>query len=269
MNEFYALLRKEYHRSWGWAIGVLGSLGLWMLVVYAIKGNGPYARMTQQTFVLSAAFAIGVIVLCCMVGRRHAEVRQEESRFRSPISCYLRILVRVVFALGVGLVYSIGLGMLEWWVLALAGAHLGTIDVLQLTLVLPVFASFTLLMPTLGWVLLLVMFTRAYHGSRLTWLAAIAMCVGTPVTLVYKGIMKLDQFLPVWYVGPGIVRFFNQLGNSARATGERSWLMAIPRIVHSGDVVGTLVFTALVLLLAGRLWEEVEGTSWRSGGSRS
>lgn len=261
MKEFRTLLWREYRSSWGWVAGLLGSLAVWAWIMTLPGMGGSENAVAVHSSIISAAFFIGAVVLSFMVGRLYGEIRRGEDRvlLLSPVPGYVHILSRLVFAVGVGWIYSIGLGVLEWWTFVQAGARLGVASVLQLVLVSPTFGVVTLLLPTLAWVLLFVLFTSAYRLSRLGWLAVITMGAGTPVSLIYTGIIKLDRFFPVWHVAPGIIRFLDHIASNPYPARGSSLTMAIPGIVHSGDIVGTLMFTGLILFLAGRLWEEVEG----------
>ncbi|RLC84871.1 MAG: hypothetical protein DRI37_08585 [Chloroflexi bacterium] len=261
MKGLHTLLWREYRSSRGWAIGLIGSLGLWTWIVSMISNEGVENRLALRSLIITVAFAIGVIVLSFMVGRLHTEIKHDEHRtlLLSPIPGYLHIVSRLVFAVGVGLIYAIGLGTLTWWVFSQAGAHLGASSIMQLVAAFPAFGIVTLLMPTLAWVLLLVLFANAYRLSHLTWIAVIVMCAGTPVSLLYRGINGLDHHLPVWTTAPGITDLFNRLAGMP-TQGEGSMLtMAVPGVVHYGDIVGAVLLTGLLVFLAARLWEEMEG----------
>lgn len=261
MNGFRTLLWKEYRSSRGWAIGLVGSLGLWMWIVNMISNKGIEDRLAVRSLIITVAFVVGVIVLSFMVGRLHGEIKRGEHRalLLSPIPRYLHILARLVFALAVGLIYSIGLGILVWWAFSHAGAHLDAISIMQLVAAFPAFGVVTLLMPTLAWVLLLVLFVSAYRLSRLSMVAVIMIFVGTPTSLIYRGIIALDHHLPVWSVAPGITSFLERLAGTPSQGEESAWTMALPGVVHYGDIVGMFLLTGLILFLAARLWEEMEG----------
>lgn len=261
MKGLRTLLWKEYRSSRGWAMGLLGSLGLWAWIVTMVSNEGVENRLALRSLIISAAFAVGVIVLSFMVGRLHAEIKRDEHRtlLLAPVPGYLHVLSRLVFALGVGTIYSVGLGTLLCWTFSQAGAHLDAASIMQLVAALPAFGVVTLLMPTLAWVLLLVLFANAYRLSHLTWIAVIVICAGTPASLIYRGINGLDHHLPVWTIAPGITGFFNRLaGIPSRGEGA-GWMMAVQSVVHYGDIVGTVLLTGLLVFLAARLCEEMEG----------
>ena len=261
MKGLRTLLWKEYRSSRGWALGLIGSLGLWTWIVMMISNKGIEDRLALRSLVISVAIAVGVIVLSFMVGRLHAEIRRDEHRvlLLAPIPGYLHVLARLVFALVVGLVYAIGLGILVWWIFLQAGAHLDAASIVQLVAAFPAFGVVTLLMPTLAWVLLLVLFISAYRLSRLSWIPVIMICVGTPVSLIYRGLMGLEHHLPGWVVAPGITGFFDRLAGVPSQGEGSGWMMVVPGIVHYGDILGMLILTGLIVFLAGRLWEEMEG----------
>ena len=261
MRGFRTLLWKEYRGSRGWAIGLVGSLGLWTWVVTMIRGEGIEDRLAMRSLIITVAFVVGVIVLSFMVGRLHGEIKRDEHHvlLLSPNPGYLHILSRLVFALFVGLIYSIGLGILVWWAFSHAGAQLDAISIVQLVVAFPAFGVVTLLMPTLAWVLLFVLFVSAYRLSRLGGVAAIVIFVGTPTSLIYKGIIALDHNLPVWSVAPGITSFLKRLATIPSQGEESAFGMALPGVVHYGDIVGMFLLTGLMLFLAARLWEEMEG----------
>ena len=261
MKGLRTLLWREYRSSRGWAIGLIGSLGLWAWIITMVSNEGVENRLALRSLIITVAFAIGVIVLSFMVGRLHTEIKRDEQRLLllAPIPGYLHILARLVFAMAVGLIYAIGLGTLVWWVFSQAGAHLGASSIMQLVGAFPAFGVVTLLMPTLAWVLLAVLFANAYRLSHLSWIAVIAICAGTPVSLIYRGINGLDHYLPVWTTAPGITDLFNRLAGTP-SQGEGSMLtMAVPGVVHYGDIVGAALLTVALVFLAARLWEEMEG----------
>ena len=261
MNGLRTLLWREYRSSRGWALSLLGSLGLWTWIITMISNEGVEDRLALRSLIILIAFAVGVLVLSFMVGRMHAEIRRDEHRtlLLAPIPGYLHILARLLFAISVGAIYAVCLGVLQWWIFVQAGAHLDAASIMQLVAAFPAFGVVVLLMPTLAWVLLLVLFANVYRLSHLSWLAAIAICAGTPVALIYRGINGLDHHLPVWTIAPGITRFFDQLaGMPSRGEGG-GWMMAVPGVAHYGDIVGAVLLTVLLAFLAARLWEEMEG----------
>ncbi len=255
MSGFKTLLWREFRSSWGWAVGIIGSLAVWAWLAYMLSGalGRPDTVVASFLSLISIAFVIGMIVLAFMVGRLYGEIKREENRFLflSPLSGYTHVIARLAFAAGIGWIYALGLGLLGWLTFVRAGAQLGIGDIVQLVLVSPTFIAVTLMMPTLAWVLLLVMFMSAYRLSRLGWLAVIAMGAGTPVSLIYAGVNTLGHRLPVWHLAAGIAAALREFGVNGT--------VSVPNIIHSGDVVGALLLTALLVFLAGRLWEEVEG----------
>ena len=262
MSGFKTLVWREFRSSWSWAVGLIASLAVWAWLAYMLSGAlGPPAAVAVSLLFLSIAFVLGMIVLAFMVGRLYGEIKREENRFLflSPLSGYTHVIARLTFAVGVGWIYALGLGLLGWLTLVRAGAQLGIGDIVQLVLVSPTFITVTLMMPTLAWVLLLVMFMSSYRLSRLGWLAVIAMGAGTPVSLIYAGVNTLDHHLPVWHLAPGIVRFLGHVANNPVPARGNSWTILVPNIIHSGDLLGALLFAGLLVFLAGRLWEEVEG----------
>ena len=63
----------------------------------------------------------------------------------------------------------------------------------------------------------------------------------------------------MWTTAPGITDLFNRLAGMP-TQGEGSMLtMAVPGVVHYGDIVGAVLLTGLLVFLAARLWEEMEG----------
>ena len=253
MNGFKTLLWREWRSAWGWAVGLIASLGGWTTIVISIQTGQPEDRFILRTLVLVAAGIVGMIILAFMAGRLHQEMKRGENRvlILSPVRGWVHIVTRLALPVGVGWAYLIGLGIIEWWAFGRLGAHLRTADVLQLALAYPSFIAIVFVLPSLAWVLLLVMFVSAFRLSRLGWLAAVAMFVGTPTSLIYSGVNALDHHLPTWHFTAGVTAAMREFGMEGS--------IPVPGIVHSGDIVGAILLTMLLVFLAGRLWEEVEG----------
>jgi len=258
MRGFATLLWLEYRRSRVWAAALLGSLAFWFWGLNQVMVSDFGERAGIRVGIVGVAAAVGLVVLCFMIGRIRGETRrgQYQILLLTPPSGYLHILARVIFALGVGIVYYVILGGLLWWVAARAGIHPGTGSVLQLLFAGPFYGIGAILVPFLSWTLLLMVFLSAFRLSGPSWIPGIVMVAGTPFLFrwISEGIFELSYSLPAWSMFSGFTRLIDEAEieteimittQGALVPQEPLWIM--------------LALSVVMLTIAGRIWQEVEG----------
>jgi len=162
----------------------------------------------------------------------------------------------VIFALGVGMVYYVILGGLLWWVAARAGITPGTGSVLQLLFAGPFYGIGAIVLPFLSWTLLLMVFSSAFRLSGPSWIPGIVMVAGTPFLFrwISEGIVRLSYCLPAWSMFGGFTKLIEEAeietevvitSQGALVPQEPLWIM--------------LALSIVMLVIAGRIWQEVEG----------
>jgi len=259
MRGFATLLWLEYRRSRVWAAALLGSLAFWFWGLNQVTVSDFGERPGIRVALLGVAGAVGLVVLCFMIGRIRGETRrgQYQILLLTPPSGYLHMLARVIFALGVGIVYYVILGGLLWWVAARAGIHPGTgSSILQLLFAGPFYGIGAILVPFLSWTLLLMVFSSAFRLSGPSWIPGIVMVAGTPFLFhwISEGIFRLSYSLPAWSMFGGFTRLIDEAEieteimittQGALVPQEPLWIM--------------LALSVVMLTIAGRIWQEVEG----------
>lgn len=258
MNGFKTLLWLEYCRSRVWAVALWGSLLFWAWGLQQITVTDPSERLAIRATIVGVAALVGAVVLCFMIGRLRSETRrgQYQILLLTPPPGYLHILARFLFAFAVGSIYYVVLGGLMWWVAAQAGMRLGAGSVLQLMLALPFYGVGVTLVPLLAWMLLLMVFISAYRLWGPGWVPGIVMILGSPWILRWYSARLADLAftLPPWHLFAGAIRLLEgtSLGKEIPAAGTTLVLPQEP-------LWGMLIFGAVMLVLAGRIWQEVEG----------
>lgn len=257
MRGFLTLLWLEYRRSRVWAAALLGSLLFWFWGLNQVTVTNVGERAGIRVAIVGIAALVGVIVLCFMIGRIRGETRhgQYQILLLTPPSGYLHVLARLLFALCVGIVYYVIIGGLLWWVALQAGIHPDTGSVLQLLLVGPFYGIGIVLVPLLIWMLLLMVFSGAYRLSGPNWIPGIMMVAGTPFLFrwIGEGILSVSYSLPTWRMYTQLTALVERFSpeeleitvNGVPVPQEPLWIM--------------LALSVVMLIIAGRIWQEVEG----------
>jgi len=260
MRGFATLLWLEYRRSRVWAAALLGSLVFWFWGLNQVMVRDIGERVGIRVAIIGVAAAVGLVVLCFMIGRIRGETRrgQYQILLLTPPSGYLHILARVIFAVGVGIVYYVILGGLMWWVAARAGIHPDTGSILQLLFAGPFYGIGAIVLPYVSWTALLMVFLSAFRLSGPSWIPGIVMVAGTPFLFrwISQGIVELSYSLPAWSMFGGFTRLIEAAemeietevvitSQGALVPQEPLWIM--------------LALSVVMLVIAGRIWQEVEG----------
>jgi len=257
MTKFRTLWWLEYRRSRVWAAALLGSLVFWAWGLEQVPYAMPEERFGIRAGLLGAGAIVGVVVLAFMIGRVRSETRQGQYQILllTPPSGYLHVLARFAFALSVGIVYAVGIGALLWWAAARAGLHLDPASAAQLLLVCPLYGAGIAMAPLFAWTLLLMVLASAYRISGTAWIPGTVMVVATPFILRFLG----ERLSYVLYTLPGWRLFANLEAVLAKAKVEGT-----SEALHAGIVLpqeplwGMLALAVAMLVLAGRIWQEVE-----------
>ena len=255
MKRFKTLLWLEYRRSRVWAGALLGSLIFWWWGLLQVR----LLDITETTGVrgglLMVAASIGALVLCLMIGRIRSETRQGQYQvlLLSPPSGYMHILARFTFTSAIAAVYSIAIGVLFWWTLAQANIPLSGADISQLALGIPLYALAAILIPAMAWTLLLMVYISAYRVSGPGWIPGTVMILATPFLGEWLGrlFIRVSYSLPAWRLLADLER--------ALETTYGEIIFESPAIIPQEPLWIMLALSAGMLLLAGRIWQEVEG----------
>lgn len=258
MKGFLTLLWLEYRRSRVWAAALLGSLLFWFWGLNQVNVIDIGERAGIRLGIVGIAALVGVVVLCFMIGRLRGETRggQYQILLLSPPAGYLHVLARFLFALGVGIVYFVAIGGLVWWIAAKAGTHPDIGSILQLLLAGPFYGIGVFFVPFLSWTLLLMVFISVYRLSGPNWIPGIVVVAGTPFVFNWIGawIVDLSYRLPAWSMFGGFTWLIGEAeietdiamtSQGALVPQEPLWVM--------------LALSIVMLVIAGRIWQEVEG----------
>ena len=262
MKRFKTLLWLEHRRSWVWSAALLGSLAFWAWGIKQVRVMELGERLGIRAGLLAMAAAIGLFVLCLMIGRIRAETRngQYQVLLLTPPSGYAHVGARYLYAIATAFVYFIAIGFLYWWIMALAGIHLDPTTLVELILAVPFYAISVTVLPLLAWTLLLMVFISAYRISGPGWIPGTVMLLGTPVVFRWlgEGVVRVSYTLPGW-------RLF---ANSPAALIERfgqpdpEALLEVNEFLHLGaplePLLIMLALAVVMLWIAGRIWQEVE-----------
>ena len=259
MKAFATLLWLEHRRSWVWTVSLLGSLAFWAWGIKQVQIADVAERLGIRCGLLGIAALLGPVVLCLMVGRIRSETRQGRYQvlLMTPPSGYTHVVARFAYAAAVALVYYIGIGMLYWWIAELAGIHFDARTLIELTLGVPAYALGVTIVPLLAWTALLMVFVSAYRISGQGWVPGTVMILGTPFLLRYlvDGITSISYSLPGWHVFANAPQALDPIRN-------RVDVMTSSQLVYYGVPIEPLLIllalTAVMLLAAGRIWQEVE-----------
>lgn len=258
MRGFATLLWLEYRRSRVWAAALLGSLVFWFWGLNQVMVRDIGERVGIRVAIIGVAAAVGLVVLCFMIGRIRGETRrgQYQILLLTPPSGYLHILARVIFAVGVGIVYYVILGGLMWWVAARAGIHPDTGSILQLLFAGPFYGIGAIVLPYVSWTALLMVFLSAFRLSGPSWIPGIVMVAGTPFLFrwISQGIVELSYSLPAWSMFGGFTRLIEaaEIETEVLITSQGALVPQEPLWIM-------LALSVVMLVIAGRIWQEVEG----------
>jgi len=262
MRSFKTLLWLEHRRSWVWAVALLGSLAFWAWGIKQVLVWDVGERLAIRSGLLFTAGAIGVVVLCMMIGRIRSETRhgQYQVLLLTPPSGYAHVGARYLYAAGVAFAYFIAIGFLYWWITALAGIHLDVRSLFELVLAAPFYAISVSVLPLLAWTLLLMVFISAYRISGPGWIPGTVMLLGTPFALrwLLNGIFRISYSMPGWRLFANVpMAVIERLGQPDPETALR-----IEQVAYDGvpiePMLIMLALTAVLLAIAGRIWQEVE-----------
>jgi MFS family permease len=258
MKRFKTLLWLESRRSWVWALALVASLAFWAWGLNQVGAEGIAERFGIRMGLLGLAAGLGTLVLCFMIGRIRSETRQGQYQILllTPPSGYVHIAARFAFALAVGIVYAVAIGGLAWWAATRAGIRFDAGSVLQLVLVCPLYGVGVLLAPVLSWTLLLMVFVSAYRVTGTGWIPGTAMVLATPFLAHWtlSGLARVAFTLPSWRLFGGVWMLLQQssVGDQMHLSAEGVSLPQVP-------LWGMLAASLVLLALAGRIWQEVEG----------
>jgi hypothetical protein len=262
MRSFKTLIWLEHRRSWVWAVSLLGSLLFWAWGIKQVLVMDVGERLGIRSGLLAIAAGIGALVLCLMIGRIRAETRhgQYQVLLLTPPNGITHVMARFAYASAVAVAYFITIGFLYWWIMALAGVHLDSTSLVELVLGVPFYLMSVSVLPILSWTLLLMVFISAYRTSGPGWVPGTVMILGTPFAFrwLIDGIGRISYSLPGWHV----------FANAPDALIERFGPLDPETSMQVGDVLYRgvpiepllimLAITAAFLILAGRIWQEVE-----------
>jgi len=262
VRRFLTLLWLEHRRNWAWAVSLLGSLAFWAWGIQQVRVTILAHQLGIRVWLLAIAAAIGAVVLCLMVGRIRSETRhgQYELLLLTPPSGYAHVGARYVYAVGVAFAYYIAIGFLSWWIFALAGIHFDARTLAELILALPFYAMSVSVLPLLAWTILLMVFVSAYRVSGPGWVPGTVMALGTPfaVRWLARGMFHIAYRLPGWRLLVDVPAAFPEWTGPLRAESVFQFDPAAYQGFPLEPMLILLALTAVLLLVAGRIWQEVE-----------
>lgn len=262
MKRFFTLVWLEHRRNWLWSLPLMGSLLFWAWGIKQVLVMDVGERLGIRAGMLMLAASIGAVILVLMIGRIRSETRkgQYQVLLMSPPSGYTHILARFTYAAGVALAYYIAIGFMFWWIFELAGISFDARSLFELIVALPVYGMAVGVLPLFAYVLLLMVFVSAYRISGKGWIPGVVMLFGTPIALQWVG----DWMARVMWSLPG----WQLLQNAPAALMERFGEQGLEMSTEMGEVMYSgvpiepmlvmLALTAVFLILAGRIWQEVE-----------
>jgi len=240
----------------------MGSLLFWAWGIKQVLIMSVEERLGIRAGLLLAAAAIGAVVLCMMIGRIRSETRkgQYQVLLMSPPSGYTHILARFTYAVGVAFAFYIAIGFMCWWILELAGISFDARSLFELILAMPFYGMSITVLPLLAYTLLLMVFVSAYRISGPGWIPGVVMLLGTPIAIEWLGkwIVRISYTLPGWRLfstaPAALVERFGEFDPEVAMDINTALYQGVP----VEPMLVMLVVTAVLLLIAGRIWQEVE-----------
>jgi len=261
MRPLRTLLWLEWRRSGVWAVVLLSSLLFWAWGLHQVRFVDVGRQVAVRAGLLTVAAVVGALVLCLMVGRIRSETRhgQYQVLLLTPPSGYAHVLARFGFAAATAVVYYVIIGGLFWWTFARAGVGFDAEAAVELLLACPLYGVGLTVLPALAWTLLLMVFISAYRVSGPGWIPGTVMILGTPFALrwIVDGLVDVSYRLPPWRLLDSVGVAVETMPQDADAQIEllRASLLGVPQ----EPFWAMLALAAVMLLVAGRLWQEVEG----------
>jgi hypothetical protein len=262
VKKFSTLVWLEHRRNWLWSLPLMGSLVFWAWGIKQVLIMDVGERLGIRAGLLMGAAVIGTVLLLIMIGRIRSETRrgQYQVLLMSPPSGYTHILARFAYATGVAFAYFVAIGMLFWWIFELAGVRFDARSLFELIFAMPIYGLSISVLPLFAYTLLFMVFVSAYRLTGKGGIPGTVMLLGTPVVMEWGGkwVAHILYTLPGW-------RLF---ANAPAALIERFGDVDVETSLEMGEVLSKglpvepmlvmLAITAVMLLLAGRIWQEVE-----------
>lgn len=263
MRGFTTLYWLELRRSGVWAVALLGSLALWAWGIYQAQAIPAEEGAEVRMILLVMAAVVGAGVLALMVGRLRGDSRggQYQVLLLTPPSGLTHIAARFAFACSVACVYYLAWSGLLCWAAAMAGSPLGAGDVVRLVAAASGYSLACVAAPLLAWTLLLTTFTSAYRVSGPAWVPGTVMVIGSVLASrwLIEGTARITYRLPSWALYVGHAAPSSTL-IEASPSGGRTIVVAAQGVVYLPQEplwIG-LAVAALLVVVAGRIWREVE-----------
>jgi len=262
MKKFFTLVWLEHRRNWLWSLPLMGSLVFWAWGIKQVLIMSVEERLGIRAGLLMAAATIGTVLLVVMIGRIRSEIRkgQYQVLLMSPPSGYTHILARFSYAAGVALAYFIAIGMMFWWILELAGVRLDARSLVDLIIALPLYGMCVTVLPIFAYILLFMVFVSSYRLTGAGGIPGVVMVMGTPFVMKWIGqwVGRILYTLPGWHVfanaPAALMERFGELDVDSAMEVNEALTMGLPL----EPMLVMLAITAILLVVAGRIWQEVE-----------
>ncbi len=269
MRSFATLLWLEYRRSRTWAAGLLGSLLFWWWGLHQVRAVEVGEQLGIRAGLLAMASVVAILILAIMIGRIRGETRggQFQVLLLSPPSGYSHLLARFTFAMTVAFLYAVCVGALAAWTGSQAGVVFTARSLVDMLLGLPIYLLGILVAPILAWTVLLMVFSGAYRISSLNWVPGTVMVLATPFVLrhLIEWTIRAFYTLPGWrFLNQFALALFHDANTDIEMYGEVPDAQFL--FTASDQYIGFpqemfwifLLAAAVMLALAGRIWQEVE-----------
>jgi hypothetical protein len=258
---FKTLFWLEFRRSSDWAIVLVGSLAFWAWGLFQVRHVEMAEQFGIRAVLLAMAAVTGAVVLALMIGRIRGETRggQFQVLLLTPSSGAAHMAARYTFALTTAAVYYMALGGLLWWVIDMSGSVVGAGSAAQLVLALPLYGLAVVIAPLLAWALLLMVFISAYRISGTGWIPGTVMVLGTPLALrwLVGGIERVAYTLPGWSALAGLMSPDSLLWAAPDGSQPEAMVDGVMRLPQEPLWI-MLALTVVLLVIASRIWREVE-----------
>jgi len=266
MKRFSTLVWLEHRRNWLWSLPLMGSLLFWAWGIKQVLVMDVGERLGIRAGLLMGAITIGVVILIMMIGRIRSETRngQYQVLLMSPPSGYTHILARFTYAAGVAFAYFIAIGFMFWWIFELAGISFDARSLFELIFAMPIYGMSVAVLPILAYVLLLMVFISAYRLTGTGWIPGVVMLAGTPIAMqwVSDWIVNILWKLPSWKVFENVPAAVYERFSQAEIQFTWEEALGAAEGTYTGlpiePMLVMLALTVVLLLIAGRIWQEVE-----------